>query len=923
MVGHFEFTSWIWVPAKLMDPWVQWWLATPVQFLIGGRFYVGAFKALRGGGANMDVLVALGTSAAYFYSLYVTMAGRPSELYYETGSVLITFILLGKLFETAAKGRSSDAIKKLIGLQAKEAIVLLGGEEVRVPADRVEAGHLVLVRPGEKVPVDGVVEAGASAVDESMLTGESLPVGKTVGDPVYGATINKNGALQVRATKVGKDTALAHIIRVVAEAQSSKAPIQRVADAISGIFVPIVLAIAAATFLIWWFVADPGNTAGALEKAIAVLVIACPCALGLATPTSIMAGSGRAAELGILFKGGEHLENAHRATTVVLDKTGTITNGKPVLTDVRAEPEFLEAQLLAWVGAAEKRSEHPLAEAIVEGIQGRGIAAAAEATSFQAVPGHGVEAIVEGRSIVVGTRRLLGANDVRIKPEAEEQMSRLEAMGRTAMPIAVDGAYAGFLAVADTLKETSKEAVAELKRLGLDVLMLTGDNPRTAQAIAAQAGIDRVLAEVLPEGKAQEVRKLQAAGAVVAMAGDGINDAPALATADVGIAIGTGADAAIEAADVTLLRGDLNGIPVAIEMSRKTMANIKQNLVWALGYNALGIPIAAMGYLEPWVAGAAMALSSVSVVLNALRLQEANKAKDEGVEGMNGKMQFAVVVLLAGMSFFAGYGFGRQDAPTAPTAAIAVSAAAAAEAPQAGHGHGNAGAAATEIVTTAMWTADNAVAGERTGLRIEIKDEAGEPVEAFDVRHEKLMHLIVVSKDLSYFDHIHPEYRGEGVFEIATSFPAGGEYKLIADYVPSGGSTTTATERIRVDGPDKDDVPLTPGGGHAKTAGSIQVTLEDDHPVSGQHFELAFRIADSKTKQPVTDLEPYLGAVGHVVILSEDTEEYLHVHPIDESASGPEARFATSFPEPGVYKLWAQFQRDGRVITVPFVVEAE
>ena len=917
MVGHLAFTSWIWVPERLMDPWVQFWLATPVQFLIGGRFYVGAFKALRGGGANMDALVALGTSAAYFYSLYVTVVGRPAELYYETGSVLITFILLGKLFETLAKGRSSDAIRKLMGLQAKEAIVVRAGEEVRIPVEQVEVGDLVLVRPGDKVPVDGVVEEGESAVDESMLTGESLPVEKAIGSPVFGATLNKNGALRVRATKVGKDTALAHIVRVVAEAQGSKAPIQRVADSISGVFVPIVLAIAAVTFCLWYFLAQPGNVAGALEKAISVLVIACPCALGLATPTSIMAGSGRSAELGILFKGGEHLENAHRVTAVVLDKTGTLTTGKPMLTDVRIEPDFPEAQLLAWVGAAEKRSEHPLAEAIVEGIQGRGVAMAANVDSFRAVPGRGIAASIEGRAIVVGTRKWVGESGVSIPPAAEDRMRLLEAEGRTAIPIGVDGAYAGFLAVADTLKETSAEAVRRMRRLGLEVLMLTGDNPRTAQAIAAQAGIDRVLAEVLPEGKAQEVKKLQAAGAVVAMAGDGSNDAPALATADIGIAIGTGADAAIEAADVTLLRGDLNGIPEAIDMSRKTMANIKQNLAWALGYNALGIPIAAMGYLEPWVAGAAMALSSVSVVLNALRLQEANKPKAEGGEGMNGKMQFAVVMLLAGMSFFAGYGFGRQDAPAAQDAPIAQ------ETPQATHGHGNDSPPAAVAKTKAAWSVDNAVAGEEAKLRIAIRDDADAPIERFDISHEKLMHLIVVSKDLSYFDHIHPEYRGNGTFDIATTFPAGGEYKLIADYVPSGGGTTTATEWIRVDGPSADVVPLAPGGEHTKTVDSIQVTLENDHPVAGQDVELTFRVADSGTKAPVADLEPYLGAVGHVVILSADAERYLHVHPVDEQASGPEARFVTTFPEPGVYKLWAQFQRDGRVITVPFVVEAE
>jgi len=625
MVAHFSFTSWIYLPDLLMNPWFQLALATPVQFYVGRSFYAGAYKALRGGSANMDVLVALGTSAAYFYSLYLTIdwataggsAHHGPSLYFETSAILITLVVLGKLLETRAKGRTSEAIRSLMGLRAKTAIVVRDGAELTVPVEEVMTGDVVLVRPGEKIPVDGEVSDGVSSVDESMLTGESLPVEKRAGDTVIGATLNKNGVLRVRATKVGKDTALAQIIKVVEEAQGSKAPIQRVADAISGIFVPIVVGLAAVAFLVWYFWVSPGEFAQALEITIAILVIACPCALGLATPTSIMAGSGRAAELGILFKGGEHLEQTHRVDTVVLDKTGTVTKGKPELTDVRAEGD--ETELLRLVGAAERSSEHPLAEAIVEGIAARGIGYP-EAESFEALPGFGVVAVVEGRKVLVGTRRLLESRGVEASG-AYEEMTRLEEAGKTAMLVAADGEFAGLVAVADTIKETSAEAVRRLKEMGIDVIMMTGDNARTARAIAEKVGIGNVLAEVLPEGKAEEVRKLQASGRKVAMVGDGINDAPALAVADIGMAIGTGTDVAMEAADVTLMRGDLNAIADAIYMSRRTMGNIKQNLFWALGYNSLGIPIAAIGLLAPWVAGAAMALSSVSVVLNALRLQ--------------------------------------------------------------------------------------------------------------------------------------------------------------------------------------------------------------------------------------------------------------------------------------------------------------
>ncbi|WP_042352522.1 heavy metal translocating P-type ATPase [Bacillus massiliigorillae] len=626
MVGHFSFTSWIYMPDFLMNPWFQFALATPVQFIIGSQFYIGAFKALRNGSANMDVLVVLGTSAAYFYSLYQSIQSigahaHELSLYYETSAVLITLILLGKLFEAKAKGRSSEAIKKLMGLQAKTAIVERDGEEIEVPLEEVTTGDIVFVKPGEKVPVDGEIVEGRSALDESMITGESVPVDKVVGDAVIGATINKNGFLKIRATKVGSDTALAQIVKVVEQAQGSKAPIQRLADKISGIFVPIVVGIAAVTFLIWYFIADPGNFPEALEKMIAVLVIACPCALGLATPTSIMAGSGRAAEFGILFKGGEHLEQTHKIDTVLLDKTGTVTNGKPVLTDVVLAPNWNEKELLGLVASAEKQSEHPLAEAIVKGVQEKGVALT-QVESFDAVPGFGIEAKVNNRILLIGTRRLMEKHLVTIDELGHQAMNGFEEEGKTAMLVAVDGSYAGIVAVADTIKDSSKQAINRLINMGIDVWMITGDNERTAKAIAQEAGIQHVIAEVLPEQKANEVKKLQENGKHVAMVGDGINDAPALAVADIGMAIGTGTDVAMEAADITLMRGDLNSIADAIMMSKSTVRNIKQNLFWALGYNTLGIPIAALGFLAPWVAGAAMAFSSVSVVLNALRLQK-------------------------------------------------------------------------------------------------------------------------------------------------------------------------------------------------------------------------------------------------------------------------------------------------------------
>ncbi len=630
MVSHFTFTSWIWVPDFFMNPWVQLFLASPVQFIMGWRFYVGAYHAIKNKSANMDVLVVLGTSAAYFYSVYLTLqwvvashegSHYMPSLYFETSAMLITLILVGKWLETSAKGRSSQALKKLMQLHDQHAWVIREGKEINIPLEEVRVGDVCIVKPGQKIPTDGVVIEGQSTVDESMLTGESIPVDKRIGDRVIGASINMQGILKVEARFIGEQTALAQMIKVVEQAQSSKAPIQRFADVISSVFVPVVVGIAGLTFVIWYFWILPEEFAGALEKAIAVLVIACPCALGLATPTSIMAGSGRAAELGILFKGGEQLEQTHHIDVVVFDKTGTITQGKPQLTDVMIQ-QFDETIFMRLVGGAEKNSEHPLAGAIVTGIEAKGITLP-QTQSFESITGFGIHAVVEQQDVLIGTRKLMAKYDIDIAI-ALDDLEILESQGKSAMIVAINHQYAGIVAVADTIKDSSQEAVARLKSLGIRVMMITGDNIRTAQSIAQSCGIDEVMAEVLPTSKSDEIKKLQAQGHKVMMVGDGINDAPALAVAHIGVAMGTGTDIAMETAQVVLIRGDLGRIADAIYMSKKTVANIKQNMIWALGYNILGIPFAALGLLAPWIAGSAMAMSSVSVVINALRLQKAD-----------------------------------------------------------------------------------------------------------------------------------------------------------------------------------------------------------------------------------------------------------------------------------------------------------
>jgi Cu+-exporting ATPase len=616
-----------------VDFFLQLLFQTPVQFWVGWQFYIGAWKTAKHGSADMNTLIAVGTSAAYLYSMLAmffphlfSAQGLMAEVYFDTAGAIIVLILLGRLLEARAKGQTSEAIKKLIGLQAKTARVVRNGREEDIPVEEVQIGDRVVVRPGEKIPVDGIVKEGHSAVDESMVTGESIPIEKQAGDEVIGATINKTGTFQFEAVKVGKDTMLSQIVKMVEEAQGSKPPIARLADIIAGYFVPAVIGIAVITFIVWYFFGPVPALTYAVLNFVAVLIIACPCALGLATPTSIMVGTGNGAEHGVLIRGGEALETAHKLKAIVLDKTGTLTEGKPSVTEIVALDPYTEDNILRYAASAEKGSEHPLGEAIVNRAMEKNLSLMSP-EDFNAIAGHGIEATIEGKSLLLGNLKLMRDRGVPLEG-LEKKAEAFSKQGKTPMFVAVDQQPAGIVAVADTLKQNSKAAVEALHRMGIEVAMITGDNRRTAEAIAAQIGIDRVLAEVLPDGKADEVKKLQAEGKKVAMVGDGINDAPALAQADVGIAIGTGTDVAMESADITLISGDLKGVLTAIALSRATIRNIKQNLFWAFAYNSILIPVAAgvlfpfFGILlNPIFAAAAMGLSSVTVVSNSLRLK--------------------------------------------------------------------------------------------------------------------------------------------------------------------------------------------------------------------------------------------------------------------------------------------------------------
>jgi len=605
--------------------YVLFLLATPVQFISGFRFYKGAWAALKNKTANMDSLIAVGTSAAYFYSIWVMLSTPMADQYFETSAVLIAFVLIGKYLEAKAKGKTSEAIRKLMDLSPKTATVLKDGKEVVTPVENVAAGDIILVKPGEKIPVDGVIISGSSSVDESMITGESIPVEKTVGSTVIGSTLNKHGSFQFKATKVGSDTMLASIIKLVEDAQGSRAPIQRFADVISSYFVPAVILIALGSFAFWYFLAGK-KLAFSLIIAVSVLVISCPCALGLATPTAIMVGIGKGAGEGILIKSGEALETAHKINAIILDKTGTLTRGTPSVTDVVLAGSLNEEEILKLAGSIERNSEHPLADAVLQYVKERNIQLA-DVSEFKAVPGHGVSGVVEGRKILLGNRKLMNSSNIDVNA-LEENLAALEDEGKTVVILSADGMPAGLIAIADTLKEQSRVAVEKLEKLGTTVYMITGDNKRTANAIGKQLGIQNIFSEVLPEDKVNYVKDLQARGLKVAMVGDGINDAPALAQADVGIVMSSGTDVAMESGSIVLMKNNPLDVVKAVKLSKATMSKIKQNMFWALIYNVIGIPIAAgifypfTGWLlSPIIAGGAMALSSVSVVSNSLLLK--------------------------------------------------------------------------------------------------------------------------------------------------------------------------------------------------------------------------------------------------------------------------------------------------------------
>jgi P-type Cu+ transporter len=627
MFSHFKRASFVKVPELLLNPLFQFAITIPIQFIIGFQFYERAWKSLKSGSANMDVLVVLSTSAAFFYSHYLTFThlntlehSQSIVLFYETSAFIITFILLGKLLEAKTKMRTTDAIKKLYQLQMKSATLYLDGKEYQTPVDKISPGNVVIVKSGEKVPIDGQVIEGNSMIDESMLTGESIPVDKGIGSHVFAGTINHNGSLKIMVTKIESETTLSQIIRIVEEAQSSKAPIQHIADKVTGVFVPLIIFISMVTFFVWYMGIQPGQLSEALEKMISVLIIACPCALGLATPTSVMVGSGRAAQAGILFKEGKYLEVLGKSNVIVLDKTGTITKGEPEVTDTYIE-YFSENEFFEIIGAVESDSGHPIAKAIVKASKQR-VLKIPYASQVVTIPGYGIKASVNGKKVLISNPSYFSINNLFISRRADQEITRLEQQGKTVMVLSINNKFAGIIAVADEVKNSSKAAVTSLKQLGMEVIMLTGDNKETAMTIAKKTGIENVQANISPQKKAEIIQSLQKKGKHVVMVGDGINDAPALTVADVGIAMGTGSDIAIESGDITVIKGDLTKVVEAIKISKATMTNIRQNFVWAFLYNIISIPFAMFGLLAPWLAGAVMAFSSVSVVLNSLRLQK-------------------------------------------------------------------------------------------------------------------------------------------------------------------------------------------------------------------------------------------------------------------------------------------------------------
>ncbi|MFC0864042.1 heavy metal translocating P-type ATPase [Sphaerimonospora cavernae] len=991
-------------------------VSTVVQFWAGRPFYRAAWAAGLHGAVNMNTLVAMGTTVAYGYSAFVTLwpaaaerFGLPLHVYFEISVVVIALVLMGRWLEALAKRRTTTAIKKLMGLQPKTARVLRAnaeghGVEVELPVEEVVVGDLVRVRPGEKIPVDGVVVEGVSTVDESMITGESLPVRRDVGDPLIGSTLNRTGSVVMRATAVGRDTTLAQIVRLVEDAQGSKAPMQRLADTVSGWFVPVVIGIAVLTFAVWAVLGpEQGRLAMGIGTAIAVLIIACPCALGLATPTAIMVGTGKAAELGILISGGEALEQARRITTVVLDKTGTITCGRPSVAhvstvtvrdtvgDTVGDTAMSADELLAYAAAAETGSEHPLGEAIVAEARERGLDLPA-VESFEAVPGHGVEARVGGRAVLIGNaalmrRHAIDSGDMAAvagevaRETAAQVAARVAAQGATPMYVAIDGRLAGVIGVADTVKPESRDAVERLRALGLDVWMLTGDNQVTAEVVARQVGIesDRVIADVRPEEKAARVAALRSEGAVVAMVGDGINDAPALATADLGIAIGTGTDVAIAASDITLVGGDLRGIVSAIALSRRTVTTIKQGLGWAFAYNVLLIPVAAgVLYpingvlLDPSLAAAAMAMSSVSVVTNALRLRGFRRTDAD----RTGRARVLAKI--------ADYGYLTGIAALAVCVGAGLTALSRTDTAQRGmngvlawmQGTGMPMRPAMSVMMKAeteprhaddagvkvdLEVPDDVTPGQPATIRVRVTDaESGRLVDDIGRSHEAWMHFIATRLDLGTFAHVHPAPDGRpGEFSVRLTFPTAGTYLIHTEFRRRG-EMTDILERhaivvgdpaqlnepaqlngaTQLNGSTQRGEEAQPGGAvpapspREQVVDGVRVTLIGDAEV-GTGSRFTFRFADAATGRPIDGLRPYLAAAGHVVIMPIDGSAFAHEHAEVEDDQGrpvfalpgqtfgPELGLHADFPRAGLYRLWGQFRTaSGHVITAPFTVEA-
>ncbi len=884
------------------DVWAMALAATIVQVVVGRQFYVGAYKSLRSGGANMDVLIAMGSTVAYVYSLAIALGliRDVSHVYFETSATILTLILLGKALEARARGRASEAIRGLMGLRARTARVVRDGVEAEVQIESVVVGDVVVVRPGEKIPVDGVVLSGRAMVDESMLTGESLPVAKEPGDDVIAATLNKDGLLTFEATRVGKHTTLAQIIALVQEAQGSKASIQRLTDRISTIFVPAVILLAALTYIGWILIRSVSWT-DALVNAVAVLVIACPCALGLATPTAVMVGSGRGAENGILFRNSDALERLQRVTTVVFDKTGTLTRGTPSVTDVVVATGAVigEAELLRLAASAEAGSEHPLGKAIVMSATERGLALSTPA-AFQSVAGAGVRADIDGLQIAVGNARMMRQAGVDLH-RIESTLERLQAEGKTAMLVVGDLELVGVIAVADTVMPDAREAVEQLRAQGLDVLMLTGDNARTAEVIARQVGIERVIADVLPRDKATIIRDLQAGSngrkVEVAMVGDGVNDAPALAQADVGIAIGTGTDVAMAAAGVTLIGSELKGIGRAIALSRATLQTIHQNLLWAFLYNLVLIPVAAFGLLVPAVAAGAMAFSSIFVVTNSLRLRRialrvAAPAQGRGAQMLD--LAPRLVLPLAALVVLIGISTGWIPLPLV------------------NHGPASRYSSQVEGLSGAL------PVGQPVPITVSVMDQTGNRERPLLLMDEKALHLVVVNRDLTSFQHVFPERSADGTFLLSLTFPVAGDYVVYGDYMPLDNVTQQLSVPVRVGGAGSTAAQLVPDAGTPKIVEGWTVTLRGANALQANRYEtLSFEVVDAQGAV-LTRFESYLGGAGHLVAVSQNADRYLRVH-----ASKKRLDFTTAFPAPGLYKVWLEFQPADHVVVVDFVIEVK